>query len=268
MIPKKIHYCWFGGNPLPELAQKCLASWKKYCPDYEIIEWNESNFNINDCNYAKEAYEEKKWAFVTDYVRLKVLFDFGGIYMDTDVEIIKPLDSLLSFTAVSGFESETSIPTGLIASEKDNSMIGEFLTEYNDIHFRKPDGTLDLTTNVFRITKNCLKYGFVPNNCLQVINGFTFLPKDYLCPKNSKTGEMFITENTLAIHHFDGSWLSNEERDIKSLTTKYIKKYPYNVARLIALIVVYTRYRGLLKMPFVIIKRKREADKTKCQIKS
>ena len=94
------------------------------------------------------------------------------------------------------------------------------------------------------------------------------MPKDYLCPKNSKTGEMFITENTLAIHHFDGSWLSNEERDIKSLTTKYIKKYPYNVARLIALIVVYTRYRGLLKMPFVIIKRKREADKTKCQIKS
>lgn len=268
MIPKIIHYCWFGGNPLPELAQKCIASWKKYCPDFEIIEWNESNFNIYECNYSKEAYEEKKWAFVTDYVRLKVLYEFGGIYMDTDVEVIKPLDSLLNYQAVSGFESETSIPTGLIASEKANNMIGEFLAEYTDIHFRKPDGKLDLTTNVFRITKTCYKYGLIPNNCLQVVNDFTFLPKDYLCPKNSKTGETVITENTITIHHFDGSWLSDEEREIKKVTSNYIKKYPYNVARLFALIVVYTRYRGVFKMPIAIIKRKLKAYKTNCRIKT
>ena len=111
MIPKIIHYCWFGGKPLPELAQKCIASWKKYCPDYEIKEWNESNFNLNSCDYVREAYEAKKWAFITDYVRLYAMVTEGGIYMDTDVEVIKPLDPFLKHKAFSGFEDEVSIPT-------------------------------------------------------------------------------------------------------------------------------------------------------------
>ena len=106
MIPKVIHYCWFGGNPLPELAQKCIASWKKYCPDYEIKEWNESNFDLNCCDYVREAYEAKKWAFVSDVARLYAMVHEGGIYMDTDVEVIAPLDSLLQYHAVSGFETE------------------------------------------------------------------------------------------------------------------------------------------------------------------
>ena len=181
-IPKKIHYCWFGGNPLPELAQKCIASWKKYCPDYEIIEWNESNFDINEGDYAREAYEAKKWAFVTDYVRLKVLYDYGGIYMDTDVEVLKPLDPLLEYEAVSGFESDTDIPTGLIASVKNHSMIFELLSEYNSLHFIDSNGEPDLTTNVMRITRTFTKHGFKPNNTMQSINNFTLLPKDYLCP--------------------------------------------------------------------------------------
>ena len=115
MIPKKIHYCWFGGNPLPPLAKKCIASWKKYCPDYEIKEWNETNFDVNALAYTREAFEARKWAFITDVVRLQALVTEGGIYMDTDVEVLKPLDSLLQYEAVSGFESETQIPTGLMA---------------------------------------------------------------------------------------------------------------------------------------------------------
>ena len=110
MIPKKIHYCWFGGNPLPPLAVKCIESWKKYLPDYEIKEWNESNFDLNYNDYVREAYEAKKWAFITDVVRLYAMVTEGGIYMDTDVEVLKPLDELLQYDAVSGFESSSRIP--------------------------------------------------------------------------------------------------------------------------------------------------------------
>ena len=113
MIPKKIHYCWFGGNPLPELAIKCLESWKKYCPDYEIIEWNETNFNLDSCEYVREAYQAKKWAFVSDYARLKVVYDNGGIYLDTDVELIKSLDRLLKNKSFFGTETTGVVATGL-----------------------------------------------------------------------------------------------------------------------------------------------------------
>ena len=212
MIPKKIHYCWFGGNPLPELAQKCIASWKKYLPEYEIKEWNESNFDVNSNVYVKEAYEAQKFAFVTDYVRLYAMYHEGGIYMDTDVEVLKPLDDLLQYEAVSGFESETQIPTGLMASREGYPFIKELLDDYTDIHFIRPDGSLDTTTNVTRITNHCLKYGLQLNNTLQTINGFTFLPKDYLCPKSYMDGKIYLTENTYTIHHFAGSWLSNVEK--------------------------------------------------------
>lgn len=245
MIPKIIHYCWFGKNTLPDLAKKCIQSWKKNCPDYEIIEWNEDNFNLGECQYAFEAYKEKKWAFVTDYVRLKVLYEYGGIYMDTDVEIIKPLDSLLEYKAVSGFESETNIPTGLIAAEKNNPFIYELLKDYFDIHFILPDGKCDLTTNVVRITKKCLKYGLVQNNTKQTIAGFTLLPSEYLCPKNPKTGKINMTGNTITIHHFDGSWLTEEQKYIYELGLKMKKYLPYYFATFFSYLVGFVRYRGL-----------------------
>ena len=226
MIPKIIHYCWFGGNPLPELAKKCIASWKIYCPDYEIKEWNESNFDLNCCDYVREAYESKKWAFVSDVARLHALVTEGGIYMDTDVEVIKPLNTLLQYSAVFGFESITSIQTGLMACEKDNPMFKEFLDEYKTAHFILPDGTLDKTTNVIRITNTCLKYGFVPNNKKQTINTVTVLPKDYLCPKDLYTRKIDITENTLVIHHFDGSWQSDEERLNGKWRRDIYRKFP------------------------------------------
>lgn len=212
MIPKKIHYCWFGGNPLPPLAQKCIASWKKYCPDYEIKEWNETNFDVNALPYTREAFEARKWAFITDVVRLQALVSEGGIYMDTDVEVLKPLDSLLQYEAVSGFESMTQIATGLMACRDSQPFFKELLEEYNNIHFKNPDGTLDTTTNVVRITRAAERYGFVPNNQLQTVNGFTLLPSDYLCPKDHKTRKIHITKNTLTIHHFDGSWQTKEQK--------------------------------------------------------
>lgn len=206
IIPKIIHYCWFGGNSLPELAKKCMASWEKYCPDYEIVRWDESNFDVTCCDYVREAYEAKKWAFVSDVARLYALVNFGGIYMDTDVEVIRPLDSLLSYEAVSGFESETQIPTGLMACREGQALFQEFLRDYDGKHFLNADGSYDLTTNVARITDICLKYGFQANNKLQTVRGFTLLPSDYLCPKDFRTRQMRLTKNTLTIHHFDGSW--------------------------------------------------------------
>ncbi len=215
MIPKIVHYCWFGRGPKPEMAQRCIASWKKFLPEYEFKEWNEDNFDLDLYPYVREAYDARKFAFVTDVVRLYALYSEGGIYMDTDVEVLKSLDSLLDYEAVSGFETDKYVPTGLMASEKGMPIFGEFLHEYDNLHFVTENGEYDTTTNVVRITNTCLKYGFVPNNQFQIINGFALLPKDYLCPKDSITKELHLTDNSLCIHHFDGSWLS---------TTKKIKK--------------------------------------------
>ncbi len=208
MIPKTIHYIWFGGNPLPEDAKKCIESWKKYCPDYEIIEWNESNFDVEQNDYIKEAYAAKKWAFVSDYARLKVLVEYGGIYMDTDVEVLKPLDGFLSERAFSGFEDVDAIPTGIMACEKGFELFAGLLKDYDTRHFLLPDGSYDITTNVVTITDYCLKHGLVLNNEKQTVDGFTLYPKDWFCPKSHLTGKIECTENSHTIHHFAGSWHS------------------------------------------------------------
>ncbi len=239
MIPKKIHYCWFGGNPLPELAQKCIESWKKFCPDYEIIEWNENNFDINYNAYVKEAFEEKKWAFITDVARLYALVNYGGIYMDTDVEVLKPLDGFLEESAFSGFESEERIPTGIMAAEVGQPLFQELLDDYKGAHFRREDGTLDYTTNVTRITNVCLKHGLVLNNTKQTVAGFTLYESEYFCPKDSETGKVRLTENTHAIHHFDGSWLTPEAKYILQKQIKYGKFMPKKLAARFA------KFRGI-----------------------
>ena len=144
MIPKVIHYCWFGGKPLPELAQKCIASWKKFCPDYELVRWDESNFDVKCCDYVREAYEARKWAFVSDYARLKALVDNGGVYMDTDMEVLRPLDAFMDKLAFAGLESETTISCGIMACEKGFAPFAEILADYYDRHFVLTGG-LDLT---------------------------------------------------------------------------------------------------------------------------
>lgn len=244
MIPKIIHYCWFGRNPLPELAQRCIASWKKYCPDYEIREWNEDSFDVTCCDYVREAYEAKKWAFVSDYVRLWAMVKFGGIYMDTDVEVIKSLDDFLQREALSGFESQTQIPTGLMACREGFALFEEFLEDYKDRHFVLEDGSFDLTTNVTRITNICLKYGLKQNNSLQCIKGFTLFPKDYFCPKDLNTLKLNITRNTYAIHHFDGSWLSQDDKKCVELKAKLVKFLPPRLAGHLAKYIAVCRFRG------------------------
>lgn len=206
MIPKIIHYCWFGRGKMPEMAIRCIESWKIYLPDYELRLWNEDTFDINSVVYVKEAYEARKFAFVTDYVRLHVLYHFGGIYMDTDVEVLKSLDDLLSYPAFSGFESEIEIPTGIMASAHNGAWACEMLAYYEGRHFQKKDGTLDMTTNVEIISGIMSANGFVLKNGYQVYKECMHIfPKDYFCPK-SRSGLITITKNTYCIHHFEGSW--------------------------------------------------------------
>ena len=161
MIPKVIHYCWFGRGKMPELADTCIASWKKYLPDYTLHLWNEDNFDVTGIPYVKEAYEGRKFAFVTDYVRLYAIHQYGGVYMDTDVEVLKSLDDLLHLPAFSGFESEREIPTGIMASEQYGAWAAEQLKYYEGKHFRRADGSFDLTTNVEIISGIMAANGFV-----------------------------------------------------------------------------------------------------------
>lgn len=210
MIPKLIHYCWFGGSHLPELAEKCISSWKKYCPEYEIKEWNEDNFDLNCCDYVREAYDSKKWAFVTDYVRLYAMVSEGGIYMDTDVEIVSSLDPYLDNAAFSGFQTETEIPTGIMACEKGFPLFYELLHDYDNRHFKVGEGEYDTSTNVDAITKSCLVKGLKLNNQEQIVEGFHLYPRDVFCAKNYRTGVVEQTENTVSIHHFSGSWMPVE----------------------------------------------------------
>lgn len=206
-IPKVIHYCWFGRGTLPKLAEKCIKSWEKYCPDYEIVCHNEDNFDINQNKYAREAYDAGKWAFVSDYVRLKVLFDEGGIYFDTDVELIKPIDKLIEKGGFMGFDDNGVISTGLgFACEKGNELVGILLKDYDDISFKLPDGSLDMTPCPDRNTKTMVELGFDTSNQNQIFMGIQVLPEDYLCPVNYYTGKKTITKNTYSIHHFCASW--------------------------------------------------------------
>lgn len=206
MIPKIIHYCWFGKHEKPELAVKCIESWRRYCPDYQIIEWNEDNCDLKSNSYVRQAYEAKKWAFVTDYIRLKVLTEFGGVYMDTDVEILKPIDVFLDNKAFSGFEDVDAVPTGIMACEKGFPLFSMLLSDYSNRQFIKEDGSFDYTTNTVTITKYCVQHGLILNNKKQTIEGFTLYPKEFFCPKSHLTGEISCTDNTYTIHHFSGSW--------------------------------------------------------------
>ena len=209
MIPKVIYYCWFGRGKMPALAEKCIESWKKYCPDYKIVCVNEHNFDINRNQYAREAYDAGKWAFVSDYARLKVLYDEGGIYFDTDVELLKPLDKLIEENGYMGFDDNGVISTGLgFACEKGNELVGAMLADYDDISFVLPDGSLDLTPCPDRNTKALIRLGMDVSNKDQVFMGIRMLPEDYLCPMKYYTGKKIITKNTYSIHHFCASWIS------------------------------------------------------------
>lgn len=223
MIPKKIHYCWFGRGEMPKSAIKCINSWKKYCKDYELVLWNEENFDINSNQYVKEAYENRKFAFVTDYVRLYALYTQGGVYMDTDVEVIKSLDKYLENKAFSGFESDNSVPTGIMASEMGLPIFKELLDYYTNKHFVDETGNMDLTTNVTTITNILKKHNLECNNKHQVVADFTLYPNDYFCPIDVNTKVKTITENTATIHWFSGSWVPKKQK-IKIKLYNFLEK--------------------------------------------
>ena len=217
MIPKIIHYCWFGRGKLPELAEKCIASWKEVLPEYDIKEWNEDNFDLDLYPYTREAYNAKKYAFVTDVVRLYALYTEGGIYMDTDVEILKPMDRFLHHEAFSGFESNGNIPTGLMASEKGSTWAKEMLRYYDNNHFLRQDNSFDMTTNVVIITNLMKPYGFKATNQYQELEHFTLYPSNFFCPKDPETGVIHLTEETYCIHHFNGSWYSPKDKALSRI---------------------------------------------------
>ena len=208
-IPKVIYYCWFGKGSMPSLAEKCIESWRKYCPQYKIVCINEENFDITQNKYAKQAYEAGKWAFVSDYARLKVLYEQGGVYFDTDVELIKPIDTLIEENGYMGFDDNGVVSTGLgFACEKGNEVVGALLADYDDIPFILPDGSYDLTPCPDRNTKVLLNLGMDINNKNQIFMGIRMLPEDFLCPMKYYTGKKKITKNTYSIHHFSASWIS------------------------------------------------------------
>lgn len=216
MIPKIIHYCWFGGNPLPETALKCIASWKKFLPDYEIKEWNEQNYDVRKIPYTAQAYDAKKYAFVSDYARFDILYQYGGVYFDTDVEVVKNLRPIIEKGAFIGVEKGTTplLAAGLgIASPAASSIYREILDSYQNEYFLNEDGSHNLKTVVTRVTDIFKLHGFEEKDCVQHIAETIIYPSDYFCPKSFETGLLNITENTYSIHHYDGSWTSIAQQE-------------------------------------------------------
>ncbi len=219
MIPKKIHYCWFGRNPLSKQAKKCIDSWKRYCPEYEIIEWNEDNFNTDCCRYVREAYDAKKWAFVSDYARFLILYEQGGVYFDVDVELVQSLDELLKQGAFMGCEENGIVAPGLgLAVEPGHRLYKELLDGYKERSFYLVNEAMDLTTVVTYTTEILNKYGLKKVGDIQQIEGIKIYPKEFFCPKNPVTREIHITDKTVAIHHYDGSWLAKDRRLVQRVT--------------------------------------------------
>ena len=204
MIPKKIHYCWFGRGEKPKLARRCIASWKKFCPDYEIIEWNEDNFDINTNAYTKMCYEQKRYAFLTDYLRLLIIQEHGGVYFDTDVEVVKPLDDLLDCGAFFGFETDRYVNTGEgFGAEAGHPVVRQMLKEYEPLL----DGIHGTVGCPHLNTDALLKFGLEQNGRLQNLGDVTVYPADYFNPYDDPTGILTKTENTYSIHWYGKSWM-------------------------------------------------------------
>lgn len=222
-IPPKIHYCWFGGNPLPELAKKCIDSWKKYFPEYEIIEWNETNYDVNIIPYSAEAYHAKKYAFVSDYARFWILYNYGGVYFDTDVEVIKRMDDIITKGAFMGcendLEDERSAESGVgvnpglgIAAEPGHAFYKEVLDYYSKISFYNEDGSYNKTTVVQHVTRLLEHHGLTNSSAPTLCAGIAIYPKEYFCPMNYETGQLHITNNTCSIHHYMASWITKGQK--------------------------------------------------------
>lgn len=243
---KILHYCWFGGAPLPESVKRYMKTWKKFCPDYVIKCWDENNFDVNSVPFVAEAYAAKKWAFVSDYVRAYALWSEGGLYVDTDVEFIKNIEDLTN-TSFIGFEWITYVNPGLIlyAATPHEEFFGEVLSKYEKIHF-------DLTkmeeiTSPIVYTDLLVKKGLRRDNSFQRVGNMTIYPMDYFQPMGKGRKKFHITENTRTIHHYDASWYEDKDK----LFLKYRKKYGEKSGRLIFILVhpilAFKRFLNVLR---------------------
>ena len=208
MIPKKIHYCWFGRGEKPKLAEKCIASWEKNCPDYEIIEWNEDNFDLDFNSYTRYCFDNKKWAFLSDFVRLVVVAEHGGIYFDTDVELLKSPHGLLQYEAFYGFENDQYIATGLgFGAEAHHPTIQAMVDVYNVLSNQAPESYTMKSCPVHN-TQALLGFGLRLDGTRQNVAGAEILPADWFNPYDDPTGRLNRTENTVSVHWYSKSWMS------------------------------------------------------------
>ena len=212
MIPKVIHYCWFGRNPLPDLAVRCINSWKEYLPEYEIKEWNEDNFDVNIIPYTKDAYENKKYAFVSDYARFWILYNYGGVYFDTDVEVIKPMDSIIQLAPYMGCETLASSKSGVrvapglgLAAPANHKLYKEILEHYETLRFIE-NGKINLTTVVDITTGILKKKGLKNVDEIQEIEGVRIYPPEFFASRENAEFTIPRTSNSYSVHYYAGSW--------------------------------------------------------------
>lgn len=229
MIPKVIHYCWFGRGEMPKLMKKCVKSWDKFCPGWKVVLWNEDTFDVNSTIWTKQAYEAKKYAFVTDYVRLKALYEQGGVYMDADVELVQPIDRFLEHEAFSGFESADTAPTGIIAAEAGQQVIKGWLDYYTDRPYLV-DGRPNMDPNVSFMTRDLRQRGMKMDDSLQNIDGMVIYPQTWFCPLSVVEIEKKITADTHAIHHFTSTWRTEKaKKDFARVKWHQTKRYKFLV---------------------------------------
>lgn len=222
MIPKIIHYCWFGSNPYPEKVEYCISTWKRVLPDYEFILWNEENFDVDSSLFTKQAYENGKYAFVSDYVRIYALVEMGGIYLDTDIEVIKSFKDILNSSVCLGAD-ESGHLTAFMASEKKHKLFCDMLEIYNNLSFYNSKGKFDLTVNNIRIEKELIRYGYtIKNQYQELSNNIIVCPDDYFHAKNMTSGKMNVSNNTYCIHHHTLLWVPVKFKIIKFLRTKFL----------------------------------------------
>lgn len=223
-MEKIIHYCWFGEGEKPKLTQKCIETWKKFLPDYKIIEWNEKNFDVGCCRFVKEAYEARNFAFVSDYARAKALYENGGIYFDTDVEVLKSFDRFLSDEFFVGFEEKAFVGTCVMGAQKGTSILKEYMSHYENAAYLNEDGTKYSDTNVLLLTRLLEEKGLERNDKEQTVDGYIKVyPRTFFSPYDYINGINYITDDSYSIHHFTLSWLPKSTRIKTGIKRKIIK---------------------------------------------
>ncbi len=263
-IPKKIHYCWVGGNPKPQSVLYCIDSWKRFCPDYEIIEWNETNYDFTKNEYMRQAYEAKKWGFVPDYARLDIIYEHGGIYLDTDVEMVRSFDELLENQSFFGFEDtgdgEYFVNCGHgFGAVACHQTIKAARDMYDHVSFIKSDGELNLIASPYYTTKSLKQIGLIQKDCDQSLPDVKIYASDVLCPKNFRTGKIKKTSRTVSIHHFSASWVDEKIKKEMEYQQKIINRYGKQIAGYIFLmesvLQKYSIKELFTKLPMRILKK-------------